>query len=198
MKATGLIVGVFLPVFASAANLVENADFDTSIDGWVVGAEGGTSVWYGADGAPSPGSARLTAGYGDLANLTQCVLLPSALASSIDFSANIYMFADTVNNGTGTGTGYVLFVQSFADTSCSDVTSYVTNEINLPASSAWMRVSHNFFPLPAGYQSAMINIEVGGSSFNYTDFAFDHIYMNQVTDRIFGADFEDPYPYGSN
>jgi hypothetical protein len=188
-------IGLLVPVSVLASNLVENADFDTDLSSWVIGGEGGTSVWYGADGSPTAGSARLTAGYGDLAYLTQCVLLPSTLASSIDFSADVYMFGDTMNNGTGTGTGYVLFVQSFAGTSCSDEVSYVTNEMNLPVPSAWTRVSHNFFPLPAGYQSALINIEVGGSSFNYTDFAFDHFYMNQVTDRIFGSDFEDPNPY---
>jgi hypothetical protein len=106
------------------------------------------------------------------------------------------MVSDTVNNDTGVGTGYILSLEFYSAAGCTG-SVLGSNPINLAVPTAFTRVSSNFVPLPAGYQSVLISLAVGGSSFNFTDFAFDHIFVDQVADRIFGADFEDPNPYGS-
>jgi hypothetical protein len=185
-----------LPTAGHADNLVQNSDFATDLSQWTAFSDDGTAVWDGDIGSPAAGSAHLSAGYQGEETLTQCVAVPSTLASSIDFSANVYMFSDTINNNTGVGTGYILSLEFFSATDCSG-SGLVSNPINLAVPTAFTRVSSNFVPLGAGYRSVLISLAVGGTSFNFTDFAFDHIFVDQVTDRIFGADFEDPNPYGS-
>jgi hypothetical protein len=188
---TGLLLratlGLLLPTVVRASNLILNADFDADLSNWTVGADGGTAVWDGAIGSPNAGSAHLTAGTGVVQTLTQCVALPSNLASSISLSANIYIFSDSTNT---TGNGYDMRTGAYAGTTCSDASFYGGNSIILAVpTTTWTAVSNNFFPLPAGYQSMLVTIQVAGNLY-YADYAFDHVSLTQVTDRIFGTGFE--------
>jgi hypothetical protein len=177
---------VLTPIATGAQNLVQNPDFDTSLDGWSIENDGNTAVWYASDGYPAPGSAHLEANT-YVQKMTQCVPLPSSLASSVDFSAAAYMFADTTNLGAG---NFALQTSAFADAACADAVWYDGNSIVLPMSAgSWTYLANNFYPLPAGYQSLLVRIEVIGG-LDISDFAFDHFVVVQVTDRIFGTGFE--------
>ena len=182
--APGLLL---LPGLVQAGNLILNADFIADLSAWTVGAGGGAAVWDGAIGAPSAGSAHLTAGTGVVQTLTQCVALPSALASSISLSANVYIFSDSTNE---TGNGYDMRTNAYAGSTCSDAVSYGANSVLLAVpKTTWSEVSNNFLQLPAGYQSMLVTIQVAGNLY-YADYAFDHVSLTQVTDRIFGTGFE--------
>jgi len=181
-----VVLGLLLPAIVPGQNLVQNADFDTDLTGWT-STGGGGAVWDMTIGSPSPGSAKVTAGAGVIETLTQCVMLPSKLASSVSLSANVYVFSDSTN---ATGNGYVLQTAAYADAACSDAESYVGNSILLPvATTMWTPVSNNFYQLPAGYQSMLVSIRVAGNLY-YADYAFDHFSLTQVTDRIFATGFE--------
>ena len=181
--ASGLLL---LPALVQAGNLIVNADFDADLSAWTVGG-GGTAVWDGAIGSPAAGSAHLTAGTGVVQTLTQCVALPSALASSISLSANVYIFGDSTNE---TGNGYDMRTDAYAGSTCSDAVFYGANSVLLAVpKTTWSEVSNNFLQLPAGYQSMLVTIQVAGNLY-YADYAFDHVLLTQVTDRIFGTGFE--------
>ena len=178
---------LLLPNIVCADNLIVNSDFDADLSNWTVVADGGTAAWDGAIGSPGVGSAHLTAGIGIIQELTQCVPLPSTLASSISLSANVYLFSDSTNE---TGNGYAMRTDAFAGTTCSDAVFYGGNSIVLTVpATTWTPVSHNFDSLPAGYQSMLVTIEVAGNLY-YADYAFDHVSLTQITDRIFGTGFE--------
>lgn len=179
----------FLPLAAAAQNLIDNPDFDTDLDQWLVGNDGGTAEWDGAIGAPDPGSAHLTAGAGIIQTLTQCVALPSSLASSMSLSAEVYQFTDS--NSTS-GNPYGVETDAYADAACSDAVYYGSNFILQPTGvEAWTAVSNNFVSIPAGYQSMLVTIFVEGG-LGMADYSFDHFVLTQVTDRILATGF-DPY-----
>jgi hypothetical protein len=192
MSMTSLLLRVtlgllLLPTSVRAGNLIMNADFATDLSAWTVGTGGGTAVWDGAIGSPAAGSAHLTAGIGVIQTLTQCVVLPSTLASSISLSANVYIFSDSTNE---TGNGYDMRTDAYAGSTCSDAVFYGANSVLLAVPKAtWSEVSNNFLQLPAGYQSMLVTIQVAGNLY-YADYAFDHVSLTQVTDRIFGTGFE--------
>ena len=178
---------LLLPKIVCAGNLIVNSDFDADLSSWTVAADGGTAVWDGAIGSPVAGSAHMTAGVGVVQTLTQCVPLPSTLASSISLSANVYLFSDSTNE---TGNGYVMRTDAFAGTTCSDAVFYGANSIVLAVpATTWTPVSNNFVPMPAGFQSMLVTIQVAGNVY-YADYAFDHVLLMQVADRIFGTGFE--------
>jgi|ERR1700722_9633776 hypothetical protein len=178
---------LLLPKIVCAGNLIVNSDFDADLSNWTAAADGGTAVWDGAIGSPGDGSAHLTAGAGVVQTLTQCVPLPSTLASSISLSANVYLFSDSTNE---TGNGYSMRTFSYTGTTCSDAVFYSGNSIILTVpETTWTPVANNFFPLTAGYQSMLLTIQVAGNVY-YADYAFDHVSLTQVTDRIFGTGFE--------
>jgi hypothetical protein len=178
---------LLLPKIVCAGNLIVNSDFDADLSNWTVVADGGTAIWDGAIGSPGAGSAHLTAGAGIIQALTQCVPLPSTLASSISLSANVYVFGDSTNE---TGNGYAMRTDGFAGTTCSDAVFYGGNSIVLAVpATTWTPVSNNFVPLSAGFQSMLVTIQVAGNVY-YADYAFDHVSLTQVTDRIFGTGFE--------
>ena len=178
---------LLLPKIVCAGNLIVNSDFDADLSNWTVDADGGTAAWDGAIGFPGAGSAHMTAGAGVVQTLTQCVPLPSTLASSISLSANVYLFGDSTNN---TGNGYAMRTDAFAGTTCSDAVFYGGNSIVLAVpATTWTPVSHNFNSLSAGFQSMLVTIQVAGNLY-YADYAFDHVSLSQVTDRIFGTGFE--------
>ena len=180
-------LALLLPMAAHAQNLIGNADFDSNLGQWSVGSDGGTAVWDGTLGSPAPGSAHLTAGVGVIQHLTQCVVLPSSLASSISLSAEVYMFADSASTS---GTPYGVVTDAYADTACSDAVYYGSNFILQPAAaSTWTATSNNFVSIPAGYQSMLVTIFVEGG-LGSADYAFDHLVLTQVTDRIFATYFE--------
>ncbi len=181
------ILALLLPTIGNASNLIVNGDFDADLSNWTVGSDGGAAVWDGAIGSPNAGSAHLTAGEGVIQTLTQCAVLPSNLASSISLSASIYVFGDSTNT---TGNGYDIRTGAYAGTTCSDAVSYGGNSIVLAVPmTTWTAVANNFFPLPAGYRSMLVTIQVAGNLY-YADYAFDHVSLTQVTDRIFGTGFE--------
>ena len=191
MKAlrTQFMFALVLPVAAHAQNLVGNADFDSDLGQWSVGNDGGSVEWDGTMGSPAPGSAHLTAGAGVIQTLTQCVSLPSALASSISLSADVYMFADS--NSTS-NSPYGVETAAYAGTTCSDAVFYGSNFILQPVgTTAWTAVSNNFVSIPGGYQSMLVKIFVEGGLAT-ADYSFDHLVLTQVTDRILGTGF-DPY-----
>ncbi len=180
---------LLLPSMAAADNLVQNGDFDADQSHWMVvpGENGGTAVWDGSLGSPNPGSLRMTAGAGLIEQFAQCVPLPSTLAASYSFSANAYVFADSTNT---TGNGYALQTKAYIGATCSDAVFYRGNTIVLPVpTTTWTALSNNFNQLPSGYQSMLVAIQVAGNLY-YADYAFDHVVLTQVTDRIFGTDFE--------
>ena len=181
----GFGLGILLmPSLGFGDNLILNPDFANDLSDWTASAG---AAWNSSMGAPAPGSAQLTAGEGVITTLTQCVALPSADASSVSLSAEIYVFADSTNN---TGNGYYISSAAFADAACSDLVSYVGNSINIaPPKTTWTEVSNNYFPLPAGYQSMLVTIRVAGNLYN-ADYAFDHFSLTQITDRIFATGFE--------
>lgn len=182
---------LLLPFAAQAQtqNLIGNADFDSDLDQWLVGNDGGSAEWDGDIGSPAPGSAHLTAGAGIVQMLTQCVLLPSTLASSMSLSAEVYMFADS--NSTSKSP-YGVKTTAYAGTTCSDAVFYGSNVILQPVDvTAWTAVSNNYVSMPAGFQSMLVTIFVEGG-FDSADYSFDHLALTQVTDRIFATGF-DPY-----
>ena len=182
-------LALLLPMAAQAQNLVANADFDSSLDQWSIGNDGGSAQWDGTMGSPAPGSAHLMAGAGVIQHLTQCVPLPSALASSMSLSAEVYMAADSDSTSA---IPYAVETYAYADSACSDAVFFGSNFILQPAAvSAWTATSNNFVSIPAGYQSMLVTIFVEGG-LQSADYSFDHIVLTQVTDRIFASWF-DPY-----
>lgn len=184
-----MMFALLLPVAAHAQNLIGNADFDDNLDQWLVGNDGGSAEWDGSLGSPTPGSAHLTAGAGINQMLTQCIVLPSSLASSISLSAEVYMFADS--NSTSKFP-YGVKTDAYAGTTCSDAVFFGSNSILQPAGvGVWTAVSNNFVSIPAGFQSMLVTIFVEGG-LQMGDYSFDHLVLTQVTDRIFATGF-DPY-----
>jgi hypothetical protein len=164
-----------------AQNLVLNSDFDDDISGW---APTGTPTWNSMIGSPLPGSAELYSNDGYV-KLTQCVPI-SNLASSMSLTANVYMFPDTTSGF------YVFQTYAYADPGCTDAVFYNDglDIVGQPVvAGAWSGLSNTFVAVPAGYQSLSLALETAGGS-GVGHFAFDHIVLMQVTDRVFGTGFE--------
>jgi len=186
---TQLMFALLLPIAAHAQNLIGNADFDSNLDQWSAGNDGGSVAWDGTMGSPAPGSAHLTAGAAIVQKLTQCVALPSTLASSVSLSATVYMFADS---NSSSNSPYGVETDAYAGATCSDAVFYGSNFILQPVGvAAWASVSNNYVSIPGGYQSMLVTIFVEGG-LQTADYSFDHLVLTQVTDRILGTSF-DPY-----
>ena len=89
MRALAFGIGSALAVSATAANLVSNPDFDTSLDGWAVSAGDGAIAPDETPGLPAAPSMRVTAGGTTPDTTVQSTCMPVDDSNNVDLFANI-------------------------------------------------------------------------------------------------------------
>ena len=154
---SSLLAGLVLQcVSARAANLVNNPDFTSDINGWT----GSGLSWDSSDGDPSPGSAHLiTAVPGTTVDST-CIVI--AAPQNIDLFVNIKVASGSLN----------VNALSFTDTSCMGNLNGFTGTL-ITAPSTWQLSSVTNVPLPNGTNSVLL--QVVSSTLGSTDAHFDHV-----------------------
>jgi hypothetical protein len=159
-----LLSGVLAPFAAQAANLVENPDFNSGLDGWSLASEAGTVDIDADNGFPSAPALHLA---GDstsgAAAQSACIM--------IDDSANVDLRALVLPSG---GTA-ALVVQPYSDAACETPIDPVSTA-SVDANGEWQELALTDTALPDGTLSARVVLYASlGSDDSVGDALFDHV-----------------------
>jgi hypothetical protein len=151
---------------ASAANLIENSDFNTGIDGWTVAAgDDGSASLDTTKGFPIPPSLHLVADgtLGDVSAESDCI--------AIDDSDNVDLFV-AVNVAAGFGGATI---NAYDDGICSSALTPITAD-PLGVSGTWQTFALTDVALPDDTQSVKITLSATqGDGDDPGDALFDHV-----------------------
>lgn len=158
--ASGLVA---LP--AAAANLVQNPDFDTDLDGWTVTDGDGNISLDTATGSPAAPSMQIKADGTDTDTSASSSCMPVDDSEPVDLAVAI--------NGTA---GYAIAtIASFSDADCTTALSAIASEA-FPATGEWDTYTMSDVLLPDGAQSARVVLTASmGASTDHGDAHFDHV-----------------------
>ncbi|HEV7490096.1 MAG TPA: hypothetical protein VGO25_04780 [Rhodanobacteraceae bacterium] len=158
--------GSMLALSATAANLIVNPDFDTSVDGWTTATAGnGTATLDPSTGSPTAPSIHL------VANPANSDVTITSSCMPIDDSNNVDLYTNIKGNA-----GFAIAtINTFSDAAC--VTGLTAmNSDSVPATGTWATYSMTDVALPDGTQSAQVLLTVTmGSSTSAGDANFDHV-----------------------
>jgi hypothetical protein len=159
-----LLSGVLAPFAAQAANLVENPDFNSGLDGWSLASEAGTVDIDADNGFPSAPALHLA---GDstsgAAAQSACIM--------IDDSVNVDLRALVLPSG---GTA-ALVVQPYSDAACETPIDPVSTA-SVDANGEWQELALTDTALPDGTLSARVVLYASlGSDDSVGDALFDHV-----------------------
>ncbi|HVZ23480.1 MAG TPA: hypothetical protein VG871_20550, partial [Vicinamibacterales bacterium] len=158
--------GALFSLSAAAANLVENPDFTSGVDGWTtITAGNGTATLDTTTGWPSAPSIRLAANPADsdVSVSSSCMTLPDS--GNVDLYVNI----------KGTSGVAIGIINTYGDDACTDGLSAINSE-SFPATGEWATYSMTDVILPEGTRSAKIVLTASASpSGNAGDVNFDHV-----------------------
>jgi hypothetical protein len=150
---------------AAAANLVQNPDFDTNLDGWTVTDGDGSITLDDTTGSPAAPSMRLNAGGTATDTSASSACIPVDDSNNVDLYVNIKGTA-----GFATAT-----IATFGDADCTTGLSAIGSE-SFPATGEWATYSMSDVTLPDGAQSARVVLTASmGSSTSHGDANFDHV-----------------------
>jgi len=158
--ASGLVA---LP--AAAANLVQNPDFNTDLEGWTVTEGDGNISLDDTTGSPAAPSMQVKADGTDTDTSASSSCMPVDDSTNVDLQANI----------RGTAGFAIATIATFSDADCTTALSAIASEA-FPATGEWATYSMSDVTLPDGAQSARIVLTASmGASTDHGDTHFDHI-----------------------
>jgi len=158
--ASGLLA---LP--AAAANLIDNPDFDTGLDGWTVTDGDGNISLDDTTGSPAAPSMQIKA------DATATDTSASSSCMPVDDSDNVDLYV----NIKGTAGFAIATIATFGDADCTTPLSGIASEA-FPATGEWATYSMSDVTLPDGAQSARIVLTASmGASTDHGDANFDHV-----------------------
>ena len=169
--------GSMLALSATAANLIVNPDFDTSVDGWTTATAGnGTAELDPSTGSPSAPSIHL------VANPANSDVSISSSCMMIDDSNNVDLYTNIKGNG-----GFsIATINTYSDTACTNGLTAINSD-SYPATGTWGTYSMTDVVLPDGTQSAKVILTVTmGSSTSAGDANFDHVAFGE-TGTVFAS-----------
>jgi hypothetical protein len=150
---------------ASAANLLDNGDFDTSIDGWTVSpGDDGTASLDATKGFPTPPSLRLAADgtQGDVSVMSDCI--------AVDDSDNVDLFV-AVNTAAGLASATI---NAYGDGVCSSALTPLTGD-PIASSGTWQTFALTNVTLPDDTQSVRITLTAAHDGDDAGAAWFDHV-----------------------
>ena len=170
MRALAFGIGSALAVSATAANLVSNPDFDTSLDGWAISAGDGAVALDETTGLPAAPSMRVTAGGTTPDTTVQSTCMPVDDSNNVDLFANI-----DVKGGFA-----VMGFSTYSDTDCTNGLTAITST-SIASTGGWATYSLEDVMLPDGTQSARVVLTATmGASDSDGDVDFDHIAFGET------------------
>jgi hypothetical protein len=150
---------------AAAANLVQNPDFATDLEGWTVTEGNGTISLDDTTGSPAAPSMQVKADGTDTDTSASSSCMP------VDDSNNVDLYADI----KGTAGFAIATIATFSDADCTTALSAIASEA-FPATGEWATYSMSDVVLPDGAQSARVVLTASmGASTDHGDANFDHI-----------------------
>jgi hypothetical protein len=157
--------GGFATTSAFAANLVENPNFDTNLDGWTITDGDGSIALDTSTGSPAAPSIHVKADGSDASTSV------SSSCMAVDDSGDFDLYVD-VNGTTGSA---IASIAAFSDADCTTALD-TTDGDALPAAGSWSTYSMTGVTLPDGTQSARVVLTAtSGSTTDDGDVNFDHV-----------------------
>jgi hypothetical protein len=160
-----------------ATNLVTNPGFDTST-GWYTYAPD-VIVFDGSDGQPPPSGSLTTLSASSISFASsECIPITEGRA---DLSFDI-----KIQSGVGG-----IAVTEYSDGSCSTYIGSTSDLLFNTGLSSWTPLSLFDFPLPAGTNSAIVELRIGPNAGDIStpSSSFDNVSFG-ATDDIFKSDFD--------
>jgi hypothetical protein len=155
--------GSTLALSVSAANLIENSDFNTNLDGWTPSSDGTVAIDT-TTGFPAAPSIHLTAGgaSASASATSDCIALDDS--DHVDLYANI----------KGVSGAAEMSINTFSDAACTTALDKIDTGL-LASNGRWQTYSLTDIALVDGTQSVTISLSAQGTVSTMAEALFDHV-----------------------